>query len=127
VITTCNFKFSNGSALENSTFVTLSTDDTTIKAPQGLRIGRNDNCAVDGGGTLISKGGMKTAAKLQLYGGQIIVAKDFSFAAQGNGFGGASVIAGGEIDGTSNSTMGLCDGKGTEAFFDARRRPRMAL
>ena len=69
---------------------------------------------------------MRTAAKLQLYGGQIIVAGDLNFAAQGNGFGGASVIAGGEIDGTSNSDMGLCDGgAGMEDIFIAKARPRM--
>ena len=125
MITDCNFSFGNGSALEDSTFITLSTDSKTIKAPQGLRIGRNDNCAVGGGAQLISKGSMRTAAKLQLYGGQIVVAGDLNFAAQGNGFGGVSVIAGGEIDGTSNSTMGLCL-TGTEDFFEARQRPRMA-
>ena len=126
VITDCTFDFANGSALENATFITESTDTRTIKAPQGLRIGRDDNCAFGGGAQLISRGGMRTAAKLQLYGGQIIVAGDLNFAAQGNGFGGASVIAGGEIDGTSNSDMGLCDGgNGMEDFFIAKARPRM--
>ena len=124
VITDCTFSFSNGSALENATFITESTDTRTIKAPQGLRIGADDNCADGGGAQLISRGGMRTAAKMQLYGGQIIVVGDLNFAAQGNGFGGASVIAGGEIDGTSNATMGLCE-NGMEDFFEVRDRPRL--
>lgn len=118
VITNCNFAFSNVVVIVDSTFITTSTDpDDSIKAPQGLQIGADDDCAEGGGAQLILMGGMKSAAKLKLYGGQIIIAGDLIFAAQGNGFGGASVIAGGEIDGTSNAIMGLCL-TGMEDFFE---------
>jgi hypothetical protein len=41
--------------------------------------------------------------------GEITIAKgDVSFAANANGIEGASIIAGGQISGTSNMTMGFC-------------------
>ncbi len=125
VITDCNFSFANGVVLENATFITNSTDpNNSIGSPQGLQIGRDDNCAKGGGAQLITKGGMKSAAKMSLYGGQIIAAGNVNFAAQGVGFRGSSVIAGGEIDGTSLSTFGGCK-TGMEDFFVVMGRPRL--
>ena len=70
---------------------------------------------------------MKSAAKMQLLGGQIIAAGDVNFAAQADGFVGASVIAGGEIDGTSNSSFQGCPGVVLHNFFfPDPQPPRMA-
>ena len=127
VYTTCNLDFANGSQLRNATFITTSTDDDSIKSPQGLDLGDMANCGDPGGAALITRGSMKSAAKMQLLGGQIIAAGDVNFAAQADGFVGASVIAGGEIDGTSNSSFQGCPGVVLHNFFfPDPQPPRMA-
>ncbi|MDJ1018451.1 MAG: pilus assembly protein TadG-related protein [Paracoccaceae bacterium] len=130
MITNCRLSMANGVKFEDSTIISTSKSSKgVLKSPQGFTLGKNDSCATGGGAQLILMGSMKTAAKMQLYGGQIIAAGDVKFAAQGNGFAGASIIAGGEIDGTSNSTMGLCqDDDGKEDFFkfDVGGPPRLA-
>ena len=117
LITDCNLDFANGTELRNATFITRSTDDDSIKSPQGLDLGNMTVCGGSGGAALITYGGMKSAANMQLAGGQIIAAGDVNFAAQADGFFGASVIAGGEIDGTSNSSFQGCPGSVLHNFF----------
>ncbi|SMX24721.1 hypothetical protein BOA8489_02848 [Boseongicola aestuarii] len=68
---------------------------------------------------------MTTAAKMSLRGGQIVATSNVKFAAQASGFEGASVIAGGEIDGTSNSDFGTCQAD-SEDHFTTTGRVRMA-
>ena len=128
VHTTCNLDFANGTEVRNATLITTSTDDRSISSPQGLDLGDMATCGGTGGATLITRGGMKTAAKMQLLGGQIIAAGDVNFAAQADGFVGASVIAGGEIDGTSNSSFQGCEGSANiHNFFWGDPQPaRMA-
>ena len=126
VITDCNLKFANGAILMDATFITESTDDSSISSPQGLQVGDEDGCTVGGGAQLITYGSMKTASKLSLFGGQIIAAGDVNFAAQANGFHGASVIAGGEIDGTSNSQFYGCPPDMSDGNFSKGSRPRLA-
>ena len=126
VITDCNLKFANGAILMDATFITESTDDSSISSPQGLQVGDEDGCTVGGGAQLITYGSMKTASKLSLFGGQIIAAGDVNFAAQANGFVGASVIAGGEIDGTSNSQFYGCPPDMSDGNFSKGSRPRLA-
>lgn len=109
VIANCPVKFGNGVALENAIFANTSTDDRSFSAPQGLRIGRDDNCAPDGGAKLITMGGVSSAAKISFYGGQILAMKDVSFSAQADGIEGVAIVSGGKIDGTSNSRFGHCD------------------
>ncbi len=109
VIADCPVKFGNGVALENAIFANTSTDDRSFSAPQGLRIGRDDNCAADGGAKLITMGGVSSAAKISFFGGQILAAKDVSFSAQADGIEGVAIVSGGKIDGTSNSRFGHCD------------------
>ncbi|QPZ91162.1 pilus assembly protein TadG-related protein [Thioclava electrotropha] len=109
VIADCPVKFGNGVALENAIFANTSTDDRSFSAPQGLRIGRDDNCAPDGGAKLITMGGVSSAAKISFFGGQILAVKDVSFSAQAEGIEGVAIVSGGKIDGTSNSRFGHCD------------------
>lgn len=113
VFSSCPVQFGNGTALENVIFTNTSTDDKSFSAPQGLRLGANDNCASGGGAQLITMGGVGSAAKMEFYGGQIIAARDVSFSAQASGIQGIAIVAGGKIDGTSNSTFGHC-GSGME-------------
>ena len=48
------------------------------------------------------------AAKLSMFGGQILAKKDVDFAANADGLQGASIVTRGKINGTSNSRMGFC-------------------
>lgn len=118
LVTDCKVKFSQGATVENSIIATTSTDSRSITGPSGVNIGKDDGCADGGGTSLISKGGMSFAADLALYGGRIVSEGDISFAAKADGIQGASIIAGGQVDGTSNSNMGFC-GQGMEASYEA--------
>jgi hypothetical protein len=109
IISPCEIKFSSGSAIENSRVISKATSSDSISSPSGLRVGRNDRCA-DGGGTqLITMGGMRFPADLHIFGSQLIAMGDITFAANADGVQGASFIAGGEISGTSNMNMSLCN------------------
>lgn len=108
IISPCEIKFSAGSAIEDARIITKATSSDAINSPSGLRIGANDNCAAGGGAQLVSSGGMKFPADLQIYGSQLLAKGDITFAANATGVQGASLIAGGEISGTSNMNMGLC-------------------
>ncbi|PUB17212.1 TadE/TadG family type IV pilus assembly protein [Yoonia sediminilitoris] len=110
VISPCEIKFTAGSVLEDSRVISKSTSADSINAPAGLRVGRNDNCGDGGGAQLITVGGMRFPADLQIYGSQLMAKGDIYFAANADGVQGASLIAGGEISGTSNMNMGLCLG-----------------
>ena len=116
--TNCKVQFGQGVTLENSIIATTNTGDKSITAASGLQVGRNDNCATDGGAQMLTMGGMDFPADLKAYGGQLIAMKDINFAANANGIEGASFISGGRIDGTSNMTMGFC-GNGMEDNFAA--------
>ena len=108
IVTPCPVKFANGSKLYDTTVMTTSTDIKSITAPQGLQIGKNDNCAAGGGAQILTLGGVSVASKLSMFGGQILALKDVDFAANADGLEGASIVTRGRIDGTSNSRMGFC-------------------
>lgn len=108
IISPCEIKFSAGSSIEDVRIISKSTSSDSINAPSGLRVGFNDACSPGGGAQLITTGGMRFPADLQLFGAQLLAKGDISFAANANGLQGASLIAGGEISGTSNMNMGLC-------------------
>ncbi|MGR3341717.1 MAG: pilus assembly protein TadG-related protein [Paracoccaceae bacterium] len=117
LVTDCVIKFGNNVTLENVVIATRNTDVKSITASH-VQIGRDDNCAEDGGSQILTLGGFSAASGLQIYGGQIIALKDIDFAAQADGIEGASFIAGERIDGTSNMIMGFC-GSGMERNFRA--------
>ncbi len=117
IVSPCEIKFSAGSVLEDVIVISKDTAADSINAPSGLQVGRNDNCATGGGAQLVTLGGMNFASDLRLYGGQLIAKGDIEFAANANGIQGASMIAGGTIDGTSNMDMGFC-GSGQEDNFE---------
>ena len=116
-VTNCSIKVGNGVALEN---VILATSNTGAKSINGshLRLGANDGCS-DGGDTqVITKGGFDVSSGLEVYGSQVLALGDIQFAAQAEGIEGASFVAGGRIDGTSNAVMGFC-GSGMTNNFEA--------
>lgn len=108
--TNCKVKFGSNAMIEDALVATWSTSDRSITAPSGLIVGRDDSCADGGGGQLLTMGGMEFASDLSLFGAQLMAKKDITFSANASGIEGASIIAGGEISGTSNMAMGYCGG-----------------
>jgi hypothetical protein len=113
-ITNCDLKFDQGVVLQDAIFATTSTSDTSMTSPSGFQLGSDDACSPGGGAILVTAGGVKFAAKLQVYGGQIIAKTDIDFTANANGVEGASFLAGNEISGTSNTEMRFCGDTGME-------------
>jgi len=117
-ISDCETKISNGSVLINVVIATTDTSSTSINTPSSLQVGDDDNCAPGGGAQLLTMGGMKFAAGLMLYGGQLIAQGDIDFTANADGIEGASMVAGGMVDGESNMEMAFC-GTGMEDNYVA--------
>lgn len=116
IYTDCKVTFRQNSALENVVLYTTNTDDRSITAPNGLRMGANDGCAHDGGVQFMTKGGFQVAQELQIYGSQVLAQGPIQFAAAADGIEGASFISGQTVDGTSNTAMGICPNDGGEVF-----------
>ncbi|WP_212523987.1 pilus assembly protein TadG-related protein [Actibacterium sp. MT2.3-13A] len=117
LVTDCPVKFGQGVVLDNVIVATTDTSAKSISAASGVQVGRDDHCAADGGSQLLTMGGIEVPADLKVYGGQLIAMGDITFSANANGIEGASFISGGTISGTSNMTMGFCDG-GMERNFE---------
>lgn len=118
IVTNCDVKFGSGVILDNAVIATTNVGDHSMTAASGVQVGRNDNCAADGGSQLVTLGSMDFPADLKVYGGQLLAVHDISFAANANGIQGAAFVAGGQISGTSNMAMGFC-GSGMETSFQA--------
>jgi Flp pilus assembly protein TadG len=118
LVTNCEIKFSAGVALEDAIVATTNTGSTSINAPSGLRLGKDDNCAAGGGAQILTMGSVHVASGLEMYGSQILAKDDIEFAANADGIQGAAMVAGGTISGTSNMSMGYC-GDGMEGNFHA--------
>lgn len=116
LVTDCEINFVNV-ALENAVVATSHTG-LSMHHNSGMRIGRDDNCGDGGGAQLISLGSMNFAGNLEIYGSQLLAAGEIKFAANADGIQGASLVAGGMIDGTSNMSMGFC-GNGMDANYQA--------
>ncbi|PQO23948.1 hypothetical protein C2I36_04940 [Rhodobacteraceae bacterium WD3A24] len=116
IVTDCNLDLGSNARFEDVVFSTRSTDANSISGASRVTFGRNDACAPGGGAQIITQGGMSFPASLGLFGAQLIAQGDVSFAARADGIQGASIVAGGEINGTSNSTMARC-GTGMEGNF----------
>ncbi len=111
LVTTCPIKFSNGTILENVIIATEGDVDASH-----VQIGKDDSCDAGGGAAIWTYGDVKTASALSGFGAQILALGDIQFTANADGIQGVSFIAGGRIDGTSNSNMGFCNNGGTENF-----------
>ncbi len=117
--TDCELKFGQGVELNDVIIVNDSTSSTSFNAASGVQIGKDDSCATGGGAQLVTRGGIEIPAQLEMHGGQMLAAGDISFTAEADGIQGASIIAGGQIDGTAGSVMGFCNGAGMEDNFEA--------
>ncbi len=105
--------------LEDVVAATTPTNAKSVTAAAGPQVGRDENCAPDGGSQILTLGGIDIPADLKVFGGQMIAMKDIEFAANANGIAGASFISGARISGTWNRTMGFC-GTGWERNFEAK-------
>ena len=114
----CKIQFSNGAEFRNSVIISEDTGSKSMYAPNNLILGEPDDCGLGGGAILISYGTVDVASSLEMHGSQIIAAGNVEFAASASGIRGASIIAGGRIDGTSNMDFAFC-GSGMENIYQA--------
>jgi hypothetical protein len=119
LITDCRLQLAGGAVLENAVIVTTNTNDKSLYASSDIVIGKDDNCANGGDVQIVTKGSVDFAAKTNIFGSQIIAAGDIKIAANADGIEGASIIAGGKIDVTSNGTFGFCGGNGMNNNYQA--------
>jgi len=121
IVTSAPIQFASGSSFEDAVLATSSTDAQSFKGPSGqnnkITFGKNDGCATGGGVQLVTKGGAKFAAGLNMYGSQLLAAGTINFAANADGVEGVSLVSGDTVSGTSNMKMGYC-GIGMEANFE---------
>lgn len=114
----CNFGLANGVKLTNMTLITTATGNRAIDSPQGLIVGEDDNCLPGGGAEVISFGGIRVAAALEMYGSQLLAAGPIYFQANADGIQGASIVSGKWIEGNSNTNFAFC-GTGMDNVFEA--------
>lgn len=118
LITNCKVRFEQGVVLTDTVVATTNTSAQSVTSASSLQVGRDDNCAEDGGAQIVTLGSMSFPADLRIFGGQLLAVYDIGFSANANGIQGAAMVAGGEISGTSNMDMGFC-GTGMEDNFHA--------
>lgn len=114
----CNFNLQNGVHLKKMTLITTSTNDRSVDAPQNLILGVKDQCDQGVGAEVLTFGGFRVAASLEMYGSQVIAHGPIEFAANADGIKGASMVSGSTISGTSNMNFGFCGG-GMKNIFEA--------
>ena len=107
-ITNCEIKFATDTELNNVLIVSTDTGARSMNSASKLQLGLNDSCATGGGARLVAYGGVSFTSELKMFGSQIIALGDIEFSANADGIEGASMVAGGRIDGTSNMNMGFC-------------------
>lgn len=117
--TNCRIVIGSNATLEDILIVSSSTDLRAIDGAAGVTLGENDDCGVGGGVQIVTQGGVRFTANLNMYGVQILALDLIDFEANGNGVEGVSFVTAGEIDSTSNMDMGFCDGAGMENNFEA--------
>ena len=117
IVTNCRIDLGSNARIENSVLATTSTASNSVTGASGSTFGADDNCAPGGGVQVITLGGMRFPSALGIFGTQFLARGDVEFAARADGIQGASIVAGGEIDATSNSTMSRCN-NGMEGNFE---------
>ncbi len=119
IVTNCQVNFGANSAITDVIVVTENINANSISGAAGVQIGLDDGCSAGGGAQLVTLGGIKFPADLQIYGGQLIAAKTINFESRASGIEGVSMVSGERIDGTSLMNMGFCGGLGLENNFMA--------
>jgi Flp pilus assembly protein TadG len=121
IVTDAPIQFASGTVFEDAVIATTSTDAMSFKGPSGqnnkITFGKDDDCGAGGGVQMVTRGGAKFAAGLNMYGSQILAIGAINFAANADGVEGVSLVSGDTVSGTSNMRMGYC-GIGMEANFE---------
>jgi hypothetical protein len=118
IVTNCPISLGQSVQLQDVVLFTTSTRSDSVEGASGVNLGKPDDCAPGGGVQILTMGGMRFPASMGIFGGQLLAQGSIEFAARADGIQGASMISGGEIDGTSNSNMSLC-GTGMEGNYEA--------
>ena len=120
IISSCNINVGKGATLSDVTLAATGgngkVSTANIHFARGVVLGMDDDCAPGGGVQVFTNASVSSAAKLSLYGVQIVAAGNVQIAAKTDGIDGISVQAGGKIKLTSNGTFGGC-GVGTPGLF----------
>lgn len=119
LITDCRLTIHSGATIENAVIFVENTDATSVRAPSGVKIGLDDNCAEGGDVQIVTRGGVSFSSNAEIYGSQIIAAKDISLTASAGGLEGVSLVSGGMLDVTSNGAYGFCGGAGMANNYEA--------
>jgi len=119
LITDCRLQFASGAVIQNAVIITKNTDAKSFYASSDIVIGKDDHCANGGDVQMVTKGGVEFAAKVNIYGSQIIAVGDISMQANADGIEGVSLVAGGKLDVTSNGVFGFCGGAGMNNNYSA--------
>jgi Flp pilus assembly protein TadG len=119
LVTDCRLQFAAGAVIENAVIVTKNTDPKSFYASSDIVIGKDDNCAEGGDVQMVTLGGVEFAAKVNIYGSQILAAGDISMTANADGIEGVALVSGGKLDVTSNGAFGFCDGDGMNNNYAA--------
>lgn len=117
IVTNCQVVLGSDSRIENAVVATENTSHKSVTGASGSTFGEDDDCAPGGGTQVVTLGGMSFPANLGLFGSQFLARGNVEFAARADGIQGASIVSGGEIDATSNSTMARCN-TGMEGNFE---------
>ena len=125
----CDFIFDSSVSMENAIVATNATGNQTFSGSSGVHLGTNDNttdadgnnvCHQGGEVTLITKGSVNFASKLNGYDLEIIAKDDVHIAAKANDMGvhiGTNISAGGDVQITTGHTFHGCEGR-TVSLFD---------
>lgn len=119
LITDCRLQFNSGAVIEDAVIISKNTSDNSLYASSNITIGRDDDCAAGGDVQMVTLGGVDFASGTNIYGSQIIAAGDISMTANANGIEGVALVAGGQMDVTSNGAFGFCGGSGMENNYAA--------
>ncbi len=114
LVTDCGIKFSKGATVTNSFIGTTGENASgagaAVSAPSDVTLGLDDQCAEGGGTQVYVVGDFKAAASFAMYGSQIVSSGNVTVSANEQGLDGVSIVAGGDIDVSSNNAFGSCDG-----------------
>lgn len=125
ITTNCNVQFGQGTALRDSMLATTNISDTSISGASNAEATVGTACAPGSGTQVWTMGGMRFPAKLTVNGGQFVAARSITFASQATIEGsGVSLIAGQDVDWTSNASMSIdkCDEKFENHLTETRIR-----
>lgn len=110
ITTNCSIMLGNGAAIRNSLIATTNTSSTSISgtSSSGAQATIGTACEPGPGTQLFTMGGMRFPAKLIVNGGQFAAQGTITFAAQATLEGvGVSMVAGGDVNWTSNADMSV--------------------